>query len=148
MPINSQASRSDLFFAIGGTLPTDAPSYLKRQADEELTAALIAGTYTFVLDSRQKGKSSLIGRVIGALNARGIRTAKLDLQRFGSNVTIEQWYAALLNAVASQLGCKDEAFQYWSQHQDLGPMARWVGFLEQTLQGTTAPIVIFVDEVD
>ena len=66
-----------------------APSYIERAADAQLLQALLAGEYVFLLDSRQKGKSSLVARTIVKLKEAGAATVKLDLQRIGANVTHE-----------------------------------------------------------
>jgi hypothetical protein len=47
------------FYQVGASLPVDAPSYVKRQADEEFYQKLQAGKLCYVLNSRQMGKSSL-----------------------------------------------------------------------------------------
>jgi len=45
------------FYATGGTLPPDAPSYVPRQADTDLYNALKQGQFCYILNSRQMGKS-------------------------------------------------------------------------------------------
>jgi len=52
-PTTSPAATS--FYVVSGTIPPDSPSYLERQADKDLFAALRAGEYCFVLNSRQMG---------------------------------------------------------------------------------------------
>src|SRR5947207_2991254 len=79
------------FYITGGTLPPDALSYVERACslatlvalDRDLLAALRAGEYCYVLNSRQMGKSSLCVRTMGRLREEGIRTAFLDLTKFG-----------------------------------------------------------------
>ena len=51
------------FFIVGGTVPSDAPCYVTRQADTDLFEALQNAAFCFVLDTRQVGKSSLMARV-------------------------------------------------------------------------------------
>lgn len=76
------------FFVTGGTLSASAGSYVVRQADTDLYENLLAGEYCYVLNSRQMGKSSLCVRAIERLRAAGVRTAFLDLTKYGGrNVT-------------------------------------------------------------
>lgn len=141
--------RAQPFFRPGGTLDPRAESYLRRKADDELLEALLAGDYVFVLDSRQKGKSSLVARAILRLRDEGVRTVKLDLQRIGANVTPEQWYAGLLAGVGDELGLREELLHYWKERRSVGPLARWVGaWIAVVLPAIAEPIVVFVDEVD
>ena len=116
-----------------------APSYLTRVADSQLLDALIAGEYVYVLDSRQKGKSSLVAQTIVKLKERGVSTVKLDLQRIGANVTPEQWYAGLLAGIGQELGLSKELFAYWEARQAMGPLARWVGAIAEIVLPVSVP---------
>lgn len=136
------------FFRPGGTMDPNAPSYVERQSDRELLQALLDREYVFLLDSRQKGKSSLIARTMLRLREHGVRPVKLDLQRIGANLTPEQWYAGLLNEIGIELGVAGEVFEVWGQMQHVGPLARCVHALGIALAPIAAPIVIFVDEID
>ncbi len=127
----------------------NAPSYIERDADAQLLAALIAGEYVFLLDSRQKGKSSMVARTIVKLREQGIATVKLDLQRIGANVTPEQWYAGMLNGIGQELNLTDALFEYWEAHTAIGPLARWIGALQEVvLAKVSDKLIIFVDEID
>src|SRR5947209_10073413 len=90
------------FYVTGGTLQRDAPSYVKRQADDDLYAGLSAGQFCYVLTSRQMGKSSLMVRAAVRLLADKVSVAVLDLTAIGQNVTAEQWYEGLLGLVGQQ----------------------------------------------
>lgn len=127
----------------------NAPSYIERRADSDLLDALLEGDYVFVLDSRQKGKSSLVARTIVKLKEKGVATVKLDLQRLGANLTAEQWYGGLLAAMGQELGMQPALLEYWRSHLEIGPLSRWLGALETVVLNTAkTPIVIFIDEVD
>lgn len=137
------------FFRPGGTLDPTAPSYIVRAADDALYDALLRGEYVYLLDSRQKGKSSLVARTILRLQGTQTATVKLDLQRIGANVAPEQWYAGLLAGIGQELECTSEVFAYWATHQMLGPLARWIGALEEVvLPRVSGSLVVFIDEVD
>ncbi len=141
--------RHSSFFRPGGTLEPGAQSYIVRKADEELLSALIAREYVFLLDSRQKGKSSLVARTIIRLRAEGVCTVKLDLQRIGANVTPEQWYAGLVVGIGQELGLLQEMLAYWKDTQAIGPLARFVGAIQEVvLTRIVEPLVIFIDEID
>ena len=86
----------ETFYVTGGTLPLDAQSYVTRQADHDLFNALEQGHYCYVLNSRQMGKSSLMTRCAQKLRMSGVRVHILDLQKYGSNLTAEQWYRGIL----------------------------------------------------
>src|SRR5215210_4813725 len=120
------------FFVTGGTLRPDAPSYVERQADRDLLHALRQGEYCYVLNSRQMGKSSLCVRTMARLREQGIRTAFLDLTKFGGrNLTAEQWYAALLAELGRELGLRAECLAYWKEHPELPPVQRLFGAITE-----------------
>lgn len=137
------------FYVTGGTVPADSPSYIPRAADSELLAALTRGELCYVLNARQMGKSSLCVRTRQALQANGIRTAFLDLQKFGSSATAEQWYRALLEKVGNDLKLRVPFLTYWRDNPELPALNRLFGALRDVaLEQTTEPIVVFLDEID
>ncbi|MBX7131890.1 MAG: AAA-like domain-containing protein [Fimbriimonadaceae bacterium] len=137
------------FFRAGGALDPNARCYIRRRADDHLLLALLSGEYMYVLDSRQKGKSSLVARTIVQLRDKGAHAVTLDLQRLGSNLTLEQWYAGLLLAIADKLGLRALALCFWREHPEIGPVARFSDAISQVLLAhSTGPIVVFIDEVD
>jgi tetratricopeptide (TPR) repeat protein len=142
---NSQSG----FYVTGGTLQRNAPSYVQRQADQDLYAGLSAGKFCYVLTSRQMGKSSLMVRTAARLREEGTAVAVLDLTAIGQNLTAEQWYDGLLGRVGQQLDLEDELDDFWLDNERLGPLQRWMHAIrELVLTKKKGRIVIFVDEID
>lgn len=137
------------FFIAGGTLPQTAPSYVERDADQELFEALRGREYCYVLTSRQMGKSSLMVRTAARLRREGLRVALIDLTAIGQNLTPVQWYRGMLVLASQQLGLEEQVDAAWRALGELGPVQRFVETLRETLLGDGGPpTVIFVDEVD
>ncbi|HEX8845579.1 MAG TPA: AAA-like domain-containing protein [Pyrinomonadaceae bacterium] len=143
------ARTPDKFYVIGGTLQRDAPSYVRRDADDDLYDGLIQGKFCYVLTSRQMGKSSLMVRTAVRLREEGVAVAVLDLTAVGQNLTTEQWYDGLLNRIGQQLDLEDELDDFLLERERLGPMQRWMQAIrEVVLPRYPGRVVIFVDEID
>jgi WD40 repeat protein len=111
------------FYVTGGTLQSDAPSYVEREADRQLYDGLLHGEFCYVLTARQMGKSSLMVRTGDRLQTAGIHVAALDLTALGAqNITAEQWYYGLLDTLGLALGLQTELEKYWQDHRDIGPL--------------------------
>ena len=146
--MNPKPSRAG-FYVLGGTLTRDAPSYVMRDADLDLHAALARGEFCYVLTSRQMGKSSLMVRTVVRFREEKAHAVVVDLTALGQNLTPEQWYLGLLGRIGSQLELDDEVEVYWSAHSSLGPLQRWLGAIRQVvLLHTEAPVFLFIDEID
>jgi hypothetical protein len=146
------SERNTVFYVTGGTLPGDAPSYVTRQADNQLLQGLRDGKFCYILTSRQMGKSSLMVRTAVALEHEGVVCAMLDLTAIGQNLSTDQWYDGLLSHLGKRLGIENEMDDFWFSplRQRLGPLQRWLQAIEQILlvHRSRERIVIFIDEID
>lgn len=146
---SSNAAPQQAFYVIGGTLRYDAPSYVERQADKDLHAALQRGEFCYVLTPRQLGKSSLMVRTVRRLRQEGAAVAVLDLTAIGQNLTVEQWYEGLVGRLGQQFDLEDELEEFWLVTQRLSPVQRFFKALcEVVLAQRPGPVAIFVDEID
>jgi hypothetical protein len=142
--------RSDAFaFVAGGTVQAGGGVYLERRADRDLLEHCRAGDFTYILTSRQLGKSSLMIRTAERLADEGVLPVVVDLTEFGAQATAEQWYKGFLFAVQDQLGLRTSAAEWWDAHAEHDFSHRFTRYLgEVVLAERTERIVIFVDEID
>jgi WD40 repeat protein len=140
-------------YIVGGSLPEHAPSYTIRQADRDFYAGLKAGNFCYVFNSRQMGKTSLLVRTLCQLRSEGVACTTIDVSGRGSgNIQPEQWYAGIVYTLIKDFKLDNplKFMQSWWKDRDfLDPAQRLVEVIETILlPNTTAPIVIFIDEID
>ena len=155
---NHPIAASAVDYQVGGSLRLDASSYICRQADEQLLAALLEGEYCYVFNARQMGKSSLRVRMQQQLARRRKRCVSLDMTSIGSEqVTQQQWYKGIMvdlltkfelyDAVGGNIGFK----QWWQAQEGLPIVQKLRLFIEEILLRYIPPdidLFIFVDEID
>ncbi|ACK72772.1 WD-40 repeat protein [Gloeothece citriformis PCC 7424] len=140
-------------YQVGGSLRSDDPTYVVRQADEQLYLGLKAGDFCYVLNSRQMGKSSLLQRTSRRLEDEGYSCVYVDVTRLGSEETTPlQWYKGIILSLFHGLNLAERVNfkQWWTQQVELSPVQRLHQFVEEVLlpEVNSDRIFIFIDEID
>ncbi|MGK7882317.1 MAG: AAA-like domain-containing protein, partial [Crocosphaera sp.] len=148
----SVPSSSLSIYQTGGSLPIKAPTYVKRQADEDLYGWLKQGEFCYVLNSRQMGKSSLRVQIMARLQKEGVACAALDLTEIGSSdITRDEWYAGVIDSLVESFQLEEnfDLEVWWTSLGLLSPSKKLSKFFSEILLNRiVSPIVIFIDEID
>jgi hypothetical protein len=136
-------------FVAGGAVQAGGGIYLERDADRDLLRHCLAGDFTYILTSRQMGKSSLMYRAAEQLAQHGVVPTIIDLTELGAQTTADQWYKGFLLRIQEQLDLRESASAWWDAHQEYAFAQRLIRYLrEVALVERPERLVLFVDEID
>lgn len=140
------------FFVVGGPVQPDRLCYVERSVDRLLLEVIRAKQLCCVLGPRGMGKSSLMQRTARTLRQAGELAAVVNLAQIGArgdSGTAERWAFSIAHKVAHELNLHAGLENWWREYTSLVTEQRLVDFFwEIVLTNTTAPITIFIDEID
>ncbi|NEP39725.1 MAG: hypothetical protein F6K35_10960 [Okeania sp. SIO2H7] len=155
--------RNSFYQIQGGTLPLDAPTYVKREADEKLLefakTTRSNNRVCSILAPRQMGKSSLMIRTAELLRNEGIVCVEINLQGLGGVNSDELFWYGVLDEICKKVDnflvrdrqqepLPDKFEAYWESRHNSPAGKRFGDFLkEEILTQIDNHLVIFLDEI-
>ena len=92
-------------YTVGGALRQDTPTYISREADEDLFLALTAREYCHIFNARQMGKSSLRVHTTQRLKAKGIACGVIEVSAIVEHgMPSEAWSLGVIRRLNRSLG--------------------------------------------
>jgi len=136
-------------YSVGGPVQENEGEYILRQADRELLDLCQKSVYTYVLTSRQVGKSSLMYETEKRLREKGFATTIINFNKIGYAEKADQWYITLLTQVAEDFHLSVNVSAWWRERPDLTVTDRFVRFCQkEVLSRISGNLVIFFDEIE
>lgn len=140
------------FFVVGGPVQPDRPCYVVREADAALADSIAAQRFTYVLERRAIGKSSLVGRCVQSLRRSGQLAAVVDLSQIGARgdgSDPARWYYSVAYRVLRELRLKLDLQSWWQDKAALPSEQRFSEFFaELVLAQTTESVTVFFDDIE
>ena len=145
------ASKNHPGISSGRTVKARDLQYIQRPADAELLDHCRNGRPAYILHSPQMGKSSLIAHTAEQLNASSHHAVLIDLSQFSLPPREEEWFQNIVRILDDRLDLSTDAMSWWAKPSvfALPPYIRLTKLItEVILPEITAPIVLFIDEIE
>lgn len=150
--------RGSFYQTQGGTLPLEAPTYVAREADDELyniaSSTNMSERVCYVLAPRQMGKSSLMVKTAHRLTEKEVICVQLNLHRLGSVESEKLLWFNILRDICKgvsvpNVNLLDRLDFIWYKNQDIQPSVRFEEFLIEEILTKIEQrrLVIFIDEI-
>lgn len=138
------------FYQVGGTLRFESPTYVKREADENLYQGIKAGEFCYVLNPRQMGKSSLAIQTMQRLENEDYACGFIDLTSdIGIAANADEWYYSLADSINRNFKVYSELSGWWDDYPKLSALGRFRKFIGTIiLEQNNKNIVVFIDEIN